>query len=600
MLISGELTQLSADKGGATFVLGSDEEGDVLFVQDSSGRPLVFGEEQVVKYEYGVTYEQLFEIPSVCLGGVSPIDELDNVDDEPVQPTWLDSPVPRPSNECAQQPLPLKWKPSADELSDSKWTPNLVMWDNNPPLIATTNTVNGIITFALIAAIATAGVAAPIAIAAGFVANAVTSFSIPDKRLWGTAWCGRGNEFTAYARKKRNNEGKLKSIPCRGETPINEFTNEPISFDDIYKLSATTKRQGRDNFALFQHLLPSLPAELRNRDTWTNDIRNYSSWSKHELPTTNTWDSNGNPTRLAQRLSRCRAVPNYIDPAFGVYTLGLQAVGVRAPGATTGGTPYGVQAPAWNPTMNRLWPATVNRPWDALGSKTGSAVEGWCRQHDLAPIAYAGNPQATCIADARGMQLSSVLSDVPWIHFGQLLFHHHGVAQPCRSIKLTCIGKRKWTKCQDWGLKWRKSWRNKYHANNKEGLKFYGPIGRDDNGIASVCATLRLPGEAVDGSFNINIGNGVCNCEYNNEWWGYDGGDCCPETCRHPNSNKRCSNVDGLTGSRSGPAFNCLQPGCFRGDARNVGVVYNARTQEPGRGNNYDASRPDHGLLGRL
>lgn len=30
------------------------------------------------------------------------------------------------------------------------------------------------------------------------------------------------------------------------------------------------------------------------------------------------------------------------------------------------------------------------------------------------------------------------------------------------------------------------------------------------------------------------IGNGVCNCEYNNEWWGYDGGDCCPESCRRP------------------------------------------------------------------
>jgi len=272
------------------------------------------------------------------------------------------------------------------------------------------------------------------------------------------------------------------------------------------------------------------------------------------------WESIAYPLndKTKSRLTRCRSIPDYLDPDFQIfdpsnnYNVGLKAQ-IREPAYIEFAAPHNEMPTLHN---DKMWKQYSNRGIPTI-------TDDWARRHDWCPLGQ-GAKHLTCTCDGamlnRAWDLDVPPANEPMSRSAFDLFADFGPFHACYNLDLYCeewYFRRGIPTCSDFRIRWDRKGVNKYNPGKDAAGKLWGPIAANTYGMESVCLPLRVKNEGVDGyNTNSNIGNGYCDCQYNNEQWGYDGGDCCPSTCvQNPQLHGSCvhSAVNRME---------CKQPGC--------------------------------------
>lgn len=530
------------------------------YVEDAvTKKPLQIGDWHIGEYTMGVD-PAVFQIHPNCFS--EPQIASETYVDVEQDASDSDAPSSLDPSQCGVQPAAANWHPTDAEVGDETFHSNGVKFDNNY--------------------------------------KGLGGYGLPSNRLWGTVWCGYGNEFHVKARfklrdcKTETNSERDSNAACKGKNSVtfvkekfgcigepaldnNEWANDvfeknEVSFRHWYprhqygcgsKCIKLQKKKGVNDFEnTFNYIMNSgsVPKSVSQYSIRTDGLGTRNDPKYYDFSTITLPNSGPN----AMKLSRCRSVANYIDTDYRAWTSGLVA------GAWTD---WGT-----NDTIND-WTGenmgSFHRHKDVAfeAGTVGWNSEDWCRQHDWCPLGQ-GETLLSCACDGAAYHLiqSDPANKHPFKGFPQKLFSNNEAGvHACFNLRLECF----WggLTCKDYRIHWeQKGWR-KYNPSPREGFKLWGPIARNDIGKENVCVSLRLPGEGIDGPHATpvpQIGDGHCDCQYNNDLWGFDGGDCCKDTC----VGLGCAALNGSE---------CLQPGCFTygadGSKSKVGPypVFNAR-----------------------
>jgi hypothetical protein len=501
---------------------------EITYVESKEGVPLQFGDYFVIDFQSVLDDLSVFDVDPNC-----DLWEVTCPGGEVVfsPPPTAPAPTVPPPN-CSAPAY--TWSPTAEELDDSNCHADGFKWNN----------------------------------------------LTPPTRLWGTLWCGYGNEFSTIARwkkhvvssspgiNKKNRSGEDEEYikwGC-GAEQVKDNKNWATWTDGIHPVGEV----------MFGHYYPRNNQGIQLQTGPGNNRKNTFNYiNQHYVPTGISsygiatdginllgsgvnyynWDSVA-LTAAQTRLTRCRAMPNYIDQAFknfnsvNNYNDGLHSqISESAFGEFTGLN--------WSPLIDIAF---------------GTLSDDWCRRHDFCPVGQ-GETKQTCACDGAAEQATIEIDNAgfnPFIDIGKILFHDHQPAQGCWNLELKCNNYHQpmacawgiciptgFPYCNDFRVIWNRKEINKYNPSNDEGKKLWGPVAANTYGQSSLCLSLRLPGEGVDGyGTEPKIGDGVCDCQFNNDLWGYDGGDCCASTCK---------------GSCNPAQLDCKQPGCKKANGQTVG-----------------------------
>jgi len=503
------------------------DEPDNTYVETAGGKPLYLGDFIVSSVQAGPIDPTKFIVPDACLPA------LDTAGDSGSSgfslPVRDDSADFVSYGDCPPVLTQTKWSPDKVDFGDRPWHQNWVRWDNNPskymePSHPSHNEM-----------------------------DKIQDKGIPHHRLWGTIWCGRNNEFNAYSRYASESSsaiwpGKAKGVigfGCAGESPVDETKGGVrVQYEHMYGVPGKAVKAGPLVPRTWVHgqIRPHLPKALKDNyipltyNTFMHGTTDYLMWGKRlTKPHPYSGSMCGAGICEPQRLTRCRAATNFQDPVYMFNNRGLEAT-INKQYFDSSNAPYTLVRNDWNDEQGKQK--------YHLDNPNGSIVsEDICRQHDFSPI--ANSDWAPCTADglvefqfqrqARWFgapnNLAMLLSSKHYVHANWpiILFANHGPACPCFNLFVDCQ-QYKGVKCLNFLLKWKLKYAYKYVTTDWEGFRLTGLQARDDLGKETVCIALRLPGEGIDNTKNDRIGNGKCDCDLNNDYHGYDGGDCCMKT----------------------------------------------------------------------